>query len=111
MSLSEWQARFLRERVVEPRSGDEGVYFREQVFGAVDVLSSSLPELESTLGIQNFRFFVKEFLEVRQPSDALGTSLIDPFLEYLSLREEVVPNENVRAAITAAQRARSYSGS
>jgi hypothetical protein len=64
-------------------SGREGVYFREQVFGALGVLSEALPEVQTALGEQNFRFFVREFLSSRQPQDALGTTLIEPFIEFL----------------------------
>jgi hypothetical protein len=59
------------------------VYFREQVFGALAVLSEALPDVQAALGEQNFRFFVREFLSSRQPKDALGTTLIEPFLSFL----------------------------
>ncbi len=87
--LSDWQARFFDERVCEPASGREGVYFREQVFGALDVLEKALPEVQESLGEQNFRFFVREFLRTTQPCDALGTSLIAPFEEFLKTRPEL----------------------
>jgi hypothetical protein len=66
------------------------VYFREQVFGALGVLSEALPDVQASLGEQNFRFFVREFLSSRQPQDALGTTLIAPFLEFL-LAEDAMP--------------------
>lgn len=99
MRLSEWQARFFAERVARPESGDAGVYFREQVFGAVDVLNGALPELEATLGTQNFRFFVKEMLASHPPRDALGYSLIAPFLDFLEAREELRAVDHVQRLI------------
>jgi len=81
--LSTWQAQFFSDRVCARASGTDGVYFREQVFGALAVLSEALPDLQTTLGEQNFRFFVREFLSTQQPQDALGTTLIEPFLEFL----------------------------
>jgi hypothetical protein len=65
------------------------VYFREQVFGALQVLSDALPELHEALGEPNFRFFVREFLNDAQPQDALGTTLVEPFLEFLRVRPEL----------------------
>ncbi len=56
--LSAWQAQFFSERVCTRASGPHAVYFREQVFGALDVLSEALPDLQVALGEQNFRFFV-----------------------------------------------------
>jgi hypothetical protein len=87
--LSEWQARFFSERVSARSAGPEGVYFREQVFGALDVLSEALPEVLASLGEQNFRFFVREFLGTMQPGDALGTSLVQPFLDFLRTRPQL----------------------
>ena len=86
-SLSDWQARFFEERVETPRSGPDGVYFREQVFGALDVLSSALPEVEEALGAQNFRFFVRELLATTQPTDSMGVSLIPLFQDFLKSRQ------------------------
>jgi hypothetical protein len=103
MQLSEWQAEFFAERVATPNSGEAGVYFREQVFGAVDVLSGALPDLEATLGAQNFRFFVREMLTVHQPSDALGHSLVLPFLDFLESRDELAELDRVRRAIEDAR--------
>jgi hypothetical protein len=103
VELSEWQARFFEERVAKPQSGDDGVYFREQVFGAVDVLTGALPELEATLGTANFRFFVREFLSVAQPGDALGHSLVAPFLEFLSGRDELRSLDHVQQSIVEAR--------
>jgi hypothetical protein len=88
--LSIWQAQFFLERVCAPSSGRDGVYFREQVFGALAVLSEALPDVQASLGEQNFRFFVREFLSSRQPQDALGTTLIAPFLEFL-MAEDAMP--------------------
>lgn len=88
--LSIWQAQFFSERVCARASGRDGVYFREQVFGALAVLSEALPDVQASLGEQNFRFFVREFLNSRQPQDALGTTLIAPFLEFL-LAEDAMP--------------------
>ena len=79
--LSVWQARFFSERVCTRASGRDGVYFREQVFGALAVLSEALPDVQASLG---------EFLSSRQPQDALGTTLIAPFLEFL-LAEDTMP--------------------
>lgn len=87
--LSEWQARFFSERVSARCSGPEGVYFREQVFGALSVLSEALPEVQATLGESNFRYFVREFLSGTQARDALGTSLVEPFLSFLEDRPEL----------------------
>lgn len=87
--LSEWQARFFSERVSAGRSGPEGVYFREQVFGALSVLSEALPEVEASLGESNFRYFVREFLRSTQAQDALGTTLVEPFLSFLEDRPEL----------------------
>ncbi len=87
--LSNWQVRFFSERVCERSSGNAGVYFREQVFGALAVLSEALPELEDSLGEMNFRYFVREFLSSAQPSDAMGTSLVEPFLSFLRARPEL----------------------
>jgi hypothetical protein len=87
--LSSWQAQFFSERVRAQSSGSDGVYFREQVFGALDVLSDALPDLQSALGEQNFRFFVRELLQNAQPRDALGTSLVEPFLSFLLNRPEL----------------------
>ena len=87
--LSAWQAHFFSGRVCEPTSGPEGVYFREQVFGALGVLSEALPDVQASLGEQNFRFFVREFLQTRQPQDALGTTLIEPFRSFLRDRPEL----------------------
>jgi hypothetical protein len=88
--LSIWQAQFFSERVCTRASGRDGVYFREQVFGALAVLSEALPDVQASLGEQNFRFFVREFLSSRQPQDALGTTLIAPFLEFL-MAEDAMP--------------------
>lgn len=87
--LSRWQARFFTEKVSARSSGREGVYFREQVFGGLQVLSDALPELHEVLGEPNFRFFVREFLADVQPQDALGTTLVQPFLEFLRDRREL----------------------
>lgn len=87
--LSEWQARFFSERVSARSSGPEGVYFREQVFGALSVLSEALPEVQSSLGESNFRYFVRELLSSTQVKDALGTSLVEPFLSFLEDRPEL----------------------
>ena len=87
--LSTWQEAFFSERVRTRTSGREGVYFREQVFGALDVLSEALPEVQASLGEQNFRFFVREFLGTEQPRDALGTTLVEPFLSFLRARPEL----------------------
>lgn len=87
--LSDWQASFFAERVQTPASGHEGAYFREQVFGALEVLSDALPELEAALGQQNFRYFVRELLRETQPRDAMGTSLFEPFLSFLQARPEL----------------------
>jgi len=87
--LSRWQARFFNDRVSARSSGRDGVYFREQVFGGLQVLSDALPDLYVALGEPNFRFFVREFLAEQQPRDALGTSLIGPFLEFLRDRREL----------------------
>ena len=107
MRLAEWQAKFFAEYVVQPRSGDQGVYFREQVFGAVDVLSGALPDLEALLGTPNFRYFVREMLVQHQPCDALGTSLVGPFLDFLAGRGELQELPHVQEAI-AAKSQRSY---
>ena len=88
-SLSEWQARFFAERVQAPASGEDGVYYREQVFGAIEVLSEALPEIADALGENNFRYFVRELLRETQPTDALGTSLVTPFLDLLKNRPEL----------------------
>lgn len=95
-ALSDWQAAFFMERVQTPTSGDDGAYFREQVFGALEVLSGSLPELEAALGEQNFRYFVRELLAETQPRDAMGNSLVIPFLELLLERPELRDAEAVR---------------
>lgn len=87
--LSRWQARFFTEKVCARSSGRDGVYFREQVFGGLQVLSDALPELYEALGEPNFRFFVREFLTDEQPQDALGTTLVEPFLEFLRDRPEL----------------------
>jgi len=87
--LSEWQAHFFVERVRDRLSGPEGVYFREQVFGALSVLSEALPEVQANLGESNFRYFVREFLSSSQPEDALGTTLVEPFLKFLEGRPEL----------------------
>lgn len=87
--LSRWQTRFFTERVSARSSGRDGVYFREQVFGGLQVLCDALPELHEALGEPNFRFFVREFLSDAQPRDALGTTLIEPFLEFLRNRPEL----------------------
>ena len=100
--LSEWQAGFFETRVRTPASGPDGVYFREQVFGALEVLSDALPELEAALGEQNFRYFVRELLREAQPRDALGTSLIEPFLELLLERPELSDNPSVLQLARAA---------
>lgn len=89
MRLAEWQAKFFEERIETPASGADGVYFREQIFGAVDVLSNALPDIEEALGERNFRFFVRELLATTAPHDALGTSLTAPFLEFLASRSEL----------------------
>lgn len=90
-SLDEWQARFFEERVSTAASGPEGVYFREQVFGAVEVLAEALPDVQAALGEQNFRYFVRELLRTTQPRDALGTTLIDRFQAFLKTRPELAP--------------------
>jgi len=87
--LSAWQAQFFSERVSTRASGREGVYFREQVFGALGVLSEALPDVQAAVGEQNFRFFVREFLSAYQPQDALGTTLIEPFRSFLRTRPEL----------------------
>ena len=104
-SLSDWQARFFEERVATPSSGPDGVYFREQVFGALEVLSGALPEVEEALGTQNFRFFVRELLATTQPTDSMGVSLITPFLDFLASRPELAEIDTVQAAIQAARKA------
>lgn len=88
-SLSEWQAQFFADRVETPASGEEGVYYREQVFGAIEVLAEALPEIAEELGENNFRYFVRELLRETQPKDALGTSLVAPFLNLLRHRPEL----------------------
>jgi hypothetical protein len=90
--LARWQARFFAERVSARSSGRDGVYFREQVFGGLQVLSDALPELHEALGEANFRFFVREFLTDMQPRDALGVTLVEPFLEFLRVRPELAEN-------------------
>lgn len=87
--LCAWQARFFSERVSARSSGRDGVYFREQVFGALQVLSDALPEVQEALGEPNFRFFVREFLSDTQPQDAMGTTLVEPFLQFLRDRHEL----------------------
>lgn len=87
--LSNRQERFFSERVYDRSSGPDGVYFREQVFGALSVLSEALPEVEASLGEANLRYFVREFLSNAQPRDALGTSLVEPFLSFLRGRPEL----------------------
>ena len=54
---------------------------------------------ERWLGEQNFRFFVRELLAVTQPCDALGTSLIAPFLEFLWRGAELDGSHNELALI------------
>jgi hypothetical protein len=103
MPLADWQSAFFAERVARAASGDDGVYFREQVFGAVEVLSQSLPELEELLGARNFRYFVRELLTAHQPKDALGTTLIGPFLEFLATRDELRALTEVQNAIRRAR--------
>ena len=88
-SLSEWQARFFVDRVQTPASGEKGVYYREQVFGAIEVLSEALPEVVEELGENNFRYFVRELLRETQPTDALGTSLVPRFQAFLKTRPEL----------------------
>jgi len=100
--LTEWQAEFFANHVRARRSGADGVYFREQVFGALDVLDSALPELEAALGEHNFRFFVRELLAVTQPTDAMGTSLIVRFLDFLSERAELRDARDVHTLIAKA---------
>ena len=103
MPLCDWQAAFFAERVRTPASGREGVYFREQVFGALEVLAEALPELEQALGEQTFRFFVREQLATTQPTDAMGASLVAPFVDFLSKREELSGSEPVQALIASAR--------
>ena len=102
MSLSDWQSAFFAARVQTPASGREGVYFREQVFGALEVLRDALPDLEAVLGEQGFRFFVRELLAEVQPRDAMGTSLIEPFLELLLHRPELSQDDPVLDLVRAA---------
>ena len=64
-------------------SGPEGVYYREQVFGALQILSDALPEVQEELGEPNFRFFVREFLKENRLADALGTTMVTPFVDFL----------------------------
>ena len=97
--LSDWQAEFFAARVRTPASGPDGVYYREQVFGALEVLSDALPDVEAALGEQNFRFFVRELLKTRQPGDAMGVTLIEPFLRLLLLRPELADGEAMRTLI------------
>lgn len=99
MRLSDWQAEFFEQYVETPRSGADGVYFREQVFGAIDVLSSALPDIADALGEHNFRFFVRELLSTTAPRDALGTSLERPFLEFLASRPELAQLEGLQQTI------------
>ena len=99
MTLSDWQAEFFAERVRAAASGAEGVYFREQVFGALEVLSGALPDLEEALGEGNFRFFVRELLSTVQPTEAMGTSLIVPFLEFLRARPELAEARPVQQLV------------
>ena len=99
MRLSEWQAEFFERRIETPSSGPDGVYFREQVFGAIDVLSHALPDVEDALGERNFRFFVRELLATTAPRDALGTSLTAPFLEFLASRPELRELESLQQTI------------
>lgn len=97
--LAAWQAQFFSARVCTPSSGPDGVYFREQVFGALDVLSEALPDPQTALGEQNFRFFVREFLNNAQPRDALGTTLIEPFVEFLRTRPELSTRPDLLALV------------
>jgi hypothetical protein len=99
--LSSWQLTFFDERARTPASGTDGVYYREQVFGALEVLSDALPEIEEALGANGFRFFVRELLAAAQPTDSLGTSLIEPFLEFLSRRPELSSSGAELALIAA----------
>ena len=99
MTLCDWQARFFAERVQTPASGVEGVYYREQVFGALEVLGRALPDLEEALGEENFRFFVRELMMETQPSEAMGTSLIVPFLHFLRARSELAEAEPLHALL------------
>ena len=104
--LSTWQTQFFSERVCARSSGRDGVYFREQVFGALAVLSEALPDLHEALGEQNFRFFVREFLSNRQPQDALGTTLIEPFLAFLLAEDaKLAPPLGLGRMIRALQQA------
>ena len=108
--LSRWQAQFFSERVRTRSSGADGVYFREQVFGALDVLSDALPDLQSTLGEENFRFFVRELLQNVQPKDALGTSLVEPFLCFVLSRPELSQSPSELALVrTTLERVRANS--
>ena len=113
--LAAWQREFFSERVQRAASGTEGTYFREQVFGALDVLSDALPDVHLALGEQNFRFFVRELLTECQPMDALGTTLIEPFLRFLRNRPELmgdpVLEERIQGAIDALNGARSQHAS
>ena len=102
-SLEGWQSQFFAERVASPASGAEGVYFREQVFGALDVLSTALPDLEEALGEPNFRYFVRELLSTTQPTDAMGTSLIPAFLDLLHRRPELSNLERLQVLIAKAR--------
>ena len=110
LDLAAWQRAFFSERVQGAASGAEGTYFREQVYGALDVLSDALPDVHVALGERNFRFFVRELLRERQPSDALGTTLIEPFLRFLRNRSELSDDplleERVQAAIHALESAK-----
>ena len=104
--LSTWQTQFFSERVCARSSGRDGVYFREQVFGALAVLSEALPDVQAALGEQNFRFFVREFLSSQQPKDALGTTLIEPFLSFLLAEgAKLAPPLGLRRMIRALQQA------
>ena len=101
--LCDWQARFFTDRVRRAASGPDGVYYREQVFGALDVLSAALPKLEEALGEPNFRYFVRELLGETQPTDAMGTSLVMSFLDLLLERPELRDAETVRARVRRAR--------
>ena len=91
-SLADWQRAFMSE-VRQPKSPDFDVYYRDQVFAAVDVLEAHFPVTSEVLG-RNFRYFVREMVGTQLSRDVHGLSWVAAFAVFLGGRPELDTHPN-----------------